>query len=344
MKKKTVFSLIIAAAFSAAAFSACAVEGDSSSGPADSTGGTVSAQIYMPDGAPALALARYMAEGEDGAEYHVVNASTIQTYVTGNSPAADLCILPLNLASKLLGTGETYQMLGTVTHGNIYMLSTDASVQYTTDNLSALVGKTVGVMQLPNVPGLTLKVVLNQNDIGWQELTGDNQAAADKVNLRAVTHDQVIPATGYDCYVMPEPAASVKVNNPNMNFEFVGDLQELYGGEKGYPQAVLVAKNTFIEENTEWIADFLSGLDGAAEWLFDTDAATIVDTVSAHLTEGLTPSLSTANLSQTAIEHSGVWFTSAAEGKEEVNAFLDKLIAVSETAASKVSDAFYYQS
>ena len=28
---------------------------------------------------------------------------------------------------------------------------------------------------------------------------------------------------------------------------FVGDLQELYGGEKGYPQAVLVAKTDFIQ-------------------------------------------------------------------------------------------------
>lgn len=332
--KKTRTALFSAAVFAASAlfFSACAREVNTSEN---------AVQIYMPDGAPALALAQYMSEGGEDAEYHVVDASTIQTYVTGNSPAADLCILPLNLASKLLGTGEVYKMLGTVTHGNIYMLSEDAETQYTADNLSALVGKTVGVVQLPNVPGLTLKVVLNENEIPWQELTGDEAAASDKVNLKAVTPAQVIPETGYDCYVMPEPAASVKVNNAS--FEFVGDLQELYGGENGYPQAVLVAKSAFVAENAEWVSDFLSGLDDAAQWLFEADAATIVNAVSAHLTEGLTPQLSTANLSRTAIEHSGVWFTAAAEGKEEVNAFLDKLIAVSETAASKVSDAFYYQ-
>ena len=51
-------------------------------------------------------------------EYHVVDSSTIQTYVTGEEPAADFCILPLNAASKVLGTGTTYQMLGTVTNGN----------------------------------------------------------------------------------------------------------------------------------------------------------------------------------------------------------------------------------
>ena len=71
----------------------------------------------MPDGAPALAMAQLMVSESDTESYHVVDSSTIQTYVTGENPKADLCILPLNLASKLLGTGETYQMLGTVTHG-----------------------------------------------------------------------------------------------------------------------------------------------------------------------------------------------------------------------------------
>lgn len=350
MKKKCVFPVFLAAVLAAAAFAACSgPSSDGSSGSSDAGSSSVSSselsdvgpvQIYMPDGAPALSLAKYMNEGGDGAEYHVVDSSTIQTYVTGNSPAADLCILPLNLASKLLGTGETYKMLGTVTHGNLYMLSTDETVQYTTENLSGLIGKTVGVVQLPNVPGLTFKVILNQNDIAWQELTGDDAPASDKVNLKAVTPDQVSPATGYDCYVAPEPAASVKVDKTPL--AFVGDLQALYGGEKGYPQAVLVGKNTFIAEESEWVENFLAGLDEAAEWLFDTEASVIVDAVSSHLTEGLTPQLSVANLSATAIEHSGIRFESAADGKDEVNAFLAKMMAVSANSASAVSDAFYY--
>ena len=172
-----------------------------------------SAQIYMPDGATALSLAKLMHEDmaePDVAEYHVVNASTIQTYVTGEKPKADLCILPLNLASKLLCTGETYRMLGTVTHGNLYMLSTDTATQYTTENLSSLVGKTVGVVQLPNVPGLTFKIILDQHEIPWQELTNDVPPAADKVNLKAMDPATVNPAAGLDCYVVPEPVASAK--------------------------------------------------------------------------------------------------------------------------------------
>ena len=159
------------------------------------TDAPASVSVYMPDGAPAMSMAKLMKEdtATDNITYQVVEASTINTYVTGENPKADLCVLPLNLASKLLGTGETYKLVGAVTHGNLYMVSSDASVQYTRENLNTLVGKTVGVVQLQNVPGLTFKVVLNECQIAWQELTDGASPAADKVNLKAVTPDQVLP-------------------------------------------------------------------------------------------------------------------------------------------------------
>ena len=127
--------------------------------------------IYMPDGAPALALGLPMYENNDsdGVEFHVVSAQTIQTYVTGNQPQADVCVLPVNLAAKLLGAGEVYQMAGVVTHGNMYFLSESAPV-YAAENLSDLVGKTVGVVQLNNVPGLTFKTILNKYNIPFEEI------------------------------------------------------------------------------------------------------------------------------------------------------------------------------
>lgn len=122
--------------------------------------------IYAPDGAPALALAKLMAEenqfGQISVEYNIVPADTIGARVTGEDPAADICILPLNAASRLLGSGQTYKMLGTVTNGNLYILSKDDE-QITADNIVELLnGKTVGVIQLANVPGLTLKIILQK--------------------------------------------------------------------------------------------------------------------------------------------------------------------------------------
>lgn len=129
--------------------------------------------VYAPDGAPALGLAKLMADEAtiDGVdiEYNIVDSTLIQTYVSGANPAADICVLPVNLAVKLLGSGENYQLVGTLTHGNLYMVS-ESSTQITTSNLTDLCGKTVGVVNLAAVPGLTFKVILKNNDIKYEEV------------------------------------------------------------------------------------------------------------------------------------------------------------------------------
>ena len=346
-KKRKLVTLVMAAVAALGAFASCGKETTKKPEPPTTDGTPASVSVYMPDGAPAMSMAKLMKEdtATDNITYQVVEASTINTYVTGENPKADLCVLPLNLASKLLGTGETYKLVGAVTHGNLYMVSSDATVQYTRENLNTLVGKTVGVVQLQNVPGLTFKVVLNECQIAWQELTDGASPAADKVNLKAVTPDQVLPnATGIACFVAPEPAASVKVDKTPL--EFVGDLQALYGSEKGYPQAVLVAKATLCANYGGWVDTFAASMTEAATWVnaTTTQPEEIVNAVKSHLTSGLTPSLSTANLSATAIAHSGVRFEKAIDYKTQINAFLEKLVAVNPSAAKAVADGFYYTS
>lgn len=128
--------------------------------------GTVS--VYAPDGAPALGIANLLAEDADGVNYEIVDANTIQTYVAGANPKADLCVLPVNLAVKILGSGQNYKLVGTLTRGNLYMLS-NGNTQITSENLSSLKGKTVGVVNLPAVPGLTFKLILKNNGIEYVE-------------------------------------------------------------------------------------------------------------------------------------------------------------------------------
>jgi ABC-type nitrate/sulfonate/bicarbonate transport system substrate-binding protein len=127
--------------------------------------------VYAPDGAPALGLAKLLA-GEENlsvqTNYEIVDASTIQTYVTGANPKADICVLPVNLATKLLGSGETYKLVGTLTHGNLYMVSASGTT-ITSDNISSLKGKRVGVVNLAAVPGLTFKLILKNNGIEYSE-------------------------------------------------------------------------------------------------------------------------------------------------------------------------------
>ena len=172
--------------------------------------------VYSPDGAPALALAQMIKENSEIVSYNVVEASTIQTYVKNADEAknADFCIMPVNAAAKLLGNGQKYQMLGTVTHGNLFILSKGESDDFKDgEALKALIGKEVGVMQLPNVPGMVFKMILNQYNIPWQEVKNEGEIAADKVNLAAVSDAaQVSADSRFAAFVAAEPLATLRAS------------------------------------------------------------------------------------------------------------------------------------
>ena len=335
MKKFLATAIALTIGAAACVFTACAGENDD---------GTYT--VYAPDGAPALALANAVNEDDDRYDFRIVASNAITAQVQGEEPAADFCILPVNVAAKLLGKGETYQMLGTVTNGNMYLLTTGGNPGITTDNLSTLVGKTVGVVQLNNVPGLTFQAVLSRNDIDYQILGNDVEAASDKVNLQAFADaSTVTPASGCDYYLCPEPAATGKINGTASSanpFKLAGSLQTLYDGENGYPQAVLVAKTSVIEEAKSVVDTFITYMEGSADFLASASAADVVALLEDCYTEGMTPSLNANNLNATVIANCSVYFTAAQDCKSRVNAFLAELIDLNAEFTSAVSDSFYY--
>ncbi len=302
--------------------------------------------VYAPDGAPALALAGLIADPTPVSPYKfettIVKADVIRTCVTGESPKADFCVLPVNLAATLLGTGETYQMLGTVTNGNMYFLTTGDDPALTTENLSMLVGKTIGVVQLNNVPGLTLQAVLGGAGLSYTVMGNDNTVVADKVNLRAFADaTTVAPNAGCDYYLCPEPAVSAKIKgtaSAAKPFKLAGDLQQLHGG--GYPQAVIVAKKSVI--GTDAVKAMTDALEAGEEYLKTATAEDILAALQKGYAEGLAPSFNAQNLTSGVIANCSVHFTASKDCKDDVNAFLQELISVNDSFTKAVSDAFFY--
>ncbi len=328
-------AVAVVAAVTAASFSACAEE-------------DADYYIYMPDGAPALSMAMLLSEDMgfgSNVYYEVVDSSTIQTYVTGNDPQADVCILPINQAAQLLGSGDTYQMLGTVTHGNLYLLSKKteySGTAITTENLSSLKGKSVGVINLAAVPGLTFKTILNNAGIEYVEVTSTEEEVADKVNLYALSAASAVGGTDYDYYVLAEPAATTMTSRLE-ELQFVGSLQELYGSDNGYPQAVMVAKTSVIEDDPQFISDLIAAVTVNSLWLEVADVTTIVEAVTSHLTEGMSATFTADNLNAAVIENCAINFVSAADCRGEVLAFLEQYSEASGVDySSYVSDAFFY--
>lgn len=294
--------------------------------------------VYMPDGAPALAFSKLMNDDNQlGREvsYNVVSADTIGTYVANES--ADVALLPVNAASKLCGSGEKYKLAAVNTHGNLFVVGKQEAA-----DINALKGKKVGVVNLANVPGLTFKAILKDKNIAYtedaSELTADNVLlvgiAGNEIAARLNAQDA---SAALDFVVAPEPAVSTITGKaPVIKVRL--SLQDLWG-EGGYPQAVLVIKNALAEDK-EFVDNLLSALDESATWLPD-HATEAVDTIGAHLEEGLSPSFSADNLTKTVIENCNIRVRKAADAKNEIIAYIDKIKAITPAAVGEIKDEFW---
>lgn len=335
LKRKVAAIACAAAAVFVLGVSACAE---------DTGSGEFSYTVAMPDGAPALAAARLMVEDmQFGGEvnYTVVNSNAITQQISGG--VADICILPVNAAVQLAGSGETYSLLGTVTHGNLYMLSAKhPDEQITVSNLKSLVGKTVGCIQLSSFVGNVFKIILEDNDVPYSVVESVSDAKSDSVNLINISDPAsgITPAAEFDYMIGAEPLVTAKTTAAPA-LKIVGDIQALYG-ENGFPQAVMLAKNSVIEQNSEFIADFISAVEVNAEWIAsdDADMTAIVNAINANY-GGATSSLNANNLNSTVISRCAIEFVPATECRQEITGFIDKLEAVTGTTLT-IADKFFY--
>ena len=326
MKKLFVtLACAVLAALTLVGFSACSNKDD----------GKVT--VYMPDGAPALAMAQLMNENPKFSKevsYHVVSAaSTIGSYVTyeNNSKNADLIIMPVNTASTILSGGGKYKMLGAVTHGNLYILANKNKEELTTENFQESISEAkVGVMQLQQFPGVMFKTLLNKYSASAQ-LSAVQLAQVDGKSL------------DYDYFIVPEPHATSRVGNSELDLKIVGSLQSLYG-EGGYPQAVLMAKTELIKNSPEFIAEFCTALTGASEWLVSDSVTgeTILNTIKTHYADPDNTAPAFTNLSNEVIGHCAIRFDYSAECKQSVIDLLTEFRQVDESFAKVVDDNFFY--
>lgn len=332
MKKLIALILSIVSAFTLFAFSACQNKGDVDKG------GFL--EIYAPDGAPALSIAKFIDEPDNfgtGLDmgYHVVAASNIgQVMQQGKG---DIIIMPVNAASKLykVNSEDPYKMAGVITHGNLYVMSKEDLT------LNDLKGKAVGVIGQGNVPDLTFRAVLEKNGIEYE--TSDT-TVANKVALRYFADaSELIPALkkgNMAIGLLPEPAANKLVSMEN-TFKYALDLQELYNAEaKTYPQAVVMMKNSVISAYPEIAASFGNKVAGAVSWVKENPEKA-AEAVSTALAEGLTPSLSAANLNATVVDNCKIFWQSSVNAKAAVKAYIDDIITIAPKAATAVSDDFF---
>lgn len=347
MKKfKIIIAMLLAVALSA--LCACGTSGGSSGSNDSSGGGDSPKKTYTfvaPDGAPALSIAKQINDGENfgmnaDVNYSVVSASNIGSFMQKGT--ADFIIMPVNAASKLYkaNASDPYKMAAVITHGNLYILSSDGS-----DSLAALKGKVVGVIGRGLVPDLTFKAILSDNDLLGDVVDGDT-AAEGKITLRyfddASTMLPLLKQGKLSCGLLPEPAATKLVTAvaPEKTWTKI-DVQELYDGEKkAYPQAVLMVKSSVYSENKALIDGMASYFSANTDWVKqNTELA--VGSISGALAEGVTPSLTAANLTAEVVDNCKIYFEGASAAKQSVLDYIAKIIAINENSAKTPADDFF---
>lgn len=126
-------------------------------------------QLYVPDGAPALAVAKLVAEKDTLAvagytvNVHIVPANTIAAHIAKGD--GDIVIMPANGGANLVVKGADYKFLCSNTRGILYMISTSEGSVSPED----LAGKTVGCIGQGAVPQYAFERILAANGLAIEK-------------------------------------------------------------------------------------------------------------------------------------------------------------------------------
>lgn len=325
----------------AAAACACALSACDDKGPG---GGVATFSVYMPDGAPAIAMSALMHDGYYVTDFTVVQASTIAARVSSGD--ADFAIMPINAAAALYNGGKKIKLLSVNTHGNLYFVGAQADGL----TLESLVGKKVGVIGRGQVPDLTLRMLLDEANIAFEE-------SANAVNGKvALTYGADGPSLlpllkqgKIDYAFLAEPAATTAVNNlstAEKPLAIVMDAQELWQEkfDSAYPQACLVAQSSVVEKHADYVKWFVRALKSSDGWAAENPAKAIA-AVKDNMEEGVDSTLP-ATLAADVIARCNIETVYAWDAKADCAAYFQKLTTMQTELGtpvlSKVPDDKFY--
>ncbi len=278
--------------------------------------------FVVPDGAPALSVASLMMdECEFGGktEYKVVSSTDIGNYFA--TKRADAGVLPLNLATKM----TDYQIVSINTFGNLYIVGTSGQ------DITSLKGNTLHVINLNNVVGLTIRLMLNKCGIDYT--MNDLQGSSNNVVLKGANASDLAGAFSagkIKFAVVAEPMCS-KLMKMNLNLKIIADVQELYGK---YPQsAMVVKKGKFTVAQVDNLI---------AKMQKEVSPADALEAVTVHLEKGVVSAFTKDGLTADVVARCNVGFMRASENKDFINDYIEKIITLQENSAQKLTDDRFF--
>lgn len=275
-------------------------------------------KIVVPDGAPALAIAKLISENPTYKKvtfsYEIVAGATEISAKIINGEA-DFAIVPTNMAATLYNKGTDIRIISANTFGNLYMVGT----QQVTD-LAQLKGEVVCNIGMGGTPDLSFKYILQQKGIAYRE-SDEADTSGEKVSLRYVSAaSELIPLlkTGKIKYgILGEPAVTQALSNVSSASRLfaIHTLWAEVTNDLSYTQSVFIGRQSAIDLDKGLVNWLSEKLDENTSWITanPADAQEAIKSAGSTITVPFTAEIITA---------SNIRFIKAQDAKADIDAYL----------------------
>ena len=266
---KKIFSLIVVTAI-VMSFSICLVA-------CDKTQGENALRFVVPDGTPALSIAKLFSDNQniDGqnVDYNIIPAQTIATEI--GTEKADMIIMPTNLGAKLVNQGAAYKLVSVKVEGSLYVISKpeNASGENNTILIDDFKGKKIVSIGKGKTPDKIFKYIIDNTDgVEYKEnklIFEDKQETTIQFVANGTAAKVELENEKADFAIVGEPVATVFGTQKAGGYSARLNLQNLYSdisGFENYPQASLFVKNNLVQ-NKEFMTKLFTALNKSNEWI-----------------------------------------------------------------------------
>lgn len=280
--------------------------------------------LYVPDGAPALSVAKIINDGQVGNQPIKTIVTTGEEVVAKCSNGeADMAVLPTNAAVNICTKRNDYLLFSVNVYGVLYIVGTEHIT-----SLDELQGETLYSIGLGNTPEYVFKTVCDSLGVKYQ---GDN-AIDIQYQTDASTIIPLMVKGDVKFALIGEPAVT-QLKSKSSKVETLFDLQEMWqtatGSEqKGYPQASMIVKKELLTSNFAY--KLMSALEKNSEFLIGNcdKLNDIMQSAGSSLNISYTPDL---------LDRCNLTVISATQAKADIAKYLGTF------GITNISDGIYYE-
>ena len=238
-------------------------------------GEDVAIRVTLVDGAPLLSMTYMMSD-----EFSGIDGYDVSFTMTNDSDALvaallnqepDFAIAPINVAAMMNNNGSGYRLAAVTIWGIMHIVS-DQDVT----SLKDLKGETIVAFGRSGTPGITLRTVLRQNNIDFDEPdSADFTPDPDKVSIiyltaasdvrDAIATGMIVGGKTVNFGLLAEPVATAitgfanNVGRPGFTAKI--NLQAEWAKNNNgeiYPQAALIFHERLLTDNTDFVNEFIA--------------------------------------------------------------------------------------